>query len=203
MQITYGDADTFAAMTYAQPSARMVDYVRNEFVRAQQVMTDAGRAMLQRAHDSFQEFMSSDAFRIARAAMHHGMSMWGRNEIQRLPQVWRVQHAPVVMHRWIMAHPELRQLYHQQQCDGYSETYRDLSPGVVGELHPDWRRVYDGELEEQDGGLYFANYSEDNDLPEDALTYEQQTDIIEAHNTVSVAIWQNVDPTSKREDNLK
>lgn len=203
MQITYGDQETFAAMSYSQPSSRMVDYVRNEFARAHQVMTDAGRTLLQRAEASFHDFMNSDAFRIARAAMHHGYSMWGRNEIQHLDQVWRVQHAPMVMHRWVMAEPTIRQLYHQQQCDGYSETYRDLHHGVVGELHPDYRRVYDGELIEKDGELYFSELPEDIDTPDDELNYEQQLDIIHAHGLVQIAISQNIDPTSKREDNLK
>lgn len=203
MQITYGDADTFAAMTYAAPSSRMVDYVRNEFARAQQVMSEAGQHLLYRAEQSFNDFMNSDAFRIARAAMHHGLSMWGRNEIQPLKEVWRVQHAPMVMHRWVMAHPELRTLYHRQQCDGFAETYVDAQPGVVGELHDDYRRIHDGELMEEDGELFFENLSTDIETAADELTYEQQIDILQTFNTVDIAIAQNLDPSSKREENLR
>lgn len=203
MQITYGDSDVFAAMTYGAPSAKMVDYVRNEFSRAQQMMSSVGQQLFHRAEQTFHDFVASDAFRVARAALHHGLSMWGRNEIQTLTEVWRVQHAPVVMHRWIMAHEGLRTLYHQQQCNGYSDTYVDVQPGVVGEMHDDWRRVYDGELVEEDGELYYANYSTDVEDPSDELTYEQQLDILRTHNTVDVAIWQNSDPSSKREENLR
>lgn len=202
MQITYGDQDTFAAMTYGNVSSRMVDYVANEFQRAQQLLTTAGDTLLYKAQQSFEEFRNSDAFRVARAALHSAMSMWGRNEIQSIREVWRLQHAPMVMHRWVMANPVVRKLYHQQQCDGYSETYVDVQPGKIGEDHDDWRRVMDGFLTREGDELYFNNYSTDNECDEDELSFEQQVDIRTAWLTAEVAIANNVDPTSRREEDL-
>lgn len=202
MQITYGDPDTFAAMTYGAVSNRMFDYVANEFARAQQFVTAGSAQMLQVAQQNFEEFQNSDTFRLARAALHRGMAMWGRNEIQAVREVWRLQHAPIVMHRWVMANPTIRNLYHKQQCDGYSEHYVDMQPGVVGELHDDWRRVNDGFLVEEQGELFFANYSTDDEHDEDRLSFEQQVDILTSWDTVEIAVDQNADPTSKFEQDL-
>lgn len=202
MQITYGDQNMFAAMTYGGVSNRMMDYVANEFQRAQNLMSSATDTLLYQAQRSFEEFQNSDAFRVARAALHVGMAMWGRNEIQPLREVWRLQHAPMVMHRWVMANPNVRNLYHKQQCDGYSDTYVDVQPGVVGELHDDYRRVKDGFLVRVGDELFYDNLSTDIENDEDELSFEQQIDIQTSWHTANIAIAQNVDPTSKREENL-
>ena len=51
-----------------------------------------------------------------------------------------------------MAQPDIRSLYHKGHCDGYSDTYVDMEPGLVGEQHYDYRRVMDGVVEETETG---------------------------------------------------
>jgi len=43
-----------------------------------------------------------------------------------------------------MACPTVREMYHRQQCDGYSSTYVDFHPGDIGKDHYDWRLVNTG-----------------------------------------------------------
>lgn len=47
-----------------------------------------------------------------------------------------------------MANQKVREMYHNQQLDGYADTYLDLAPGQRGEDHYDYRRVMDGVVQD-------------------------------------------------------
>ena len=88
------------------------------------------------------------------------------------------------MQRYLMAEPTTRQMYIDQRCDGYSDTYVDVDPGTIGPAHYDYRRATDGLLMDSptpdangDYGWTAVTYMEEL-LPDDVeLTLSEQVDI--------------------------
>lgn len=74
--------------------------------------------------------------------------------------------------RYIMAMPELREMYHKQRVDGYSGTYHDTEPGCVGKDHYDYRRITDGVIIETEDSSTLTHYFQEdlyNEGPVDAV----------------------------------
>lgn len=55
-----------------------------------------------------------------------------------------LQNANPTMQRWIMANPTVRELYQDQNIDGYSEQYKDVFGGGIGDSDYNYRRVTTG-----------------------------------------------------------
>jgi hypothetical protein len=148
-----GGTREFDALVYNQKHPGTVDYLAQQVERLpfiSQQLTDAGRQFFSTAQQLYDEFNSAEALRLARAALRKAGSTFQSNTIRSCFDVGAMQTAPLVMQRFIMAEPLVRQMYVDQRCDGYADTYVDVHPGEIGRSHYDYRRVMDGMV--VDGG---------------------------------------------------
>lgn len=200
--IIEGDSDIFAAMRYGVPTRSMAEYVEDSYRRASGMIGDFGKQLFDQTYQGFQDALSSNAFRVAKAAMRRVGSIWGGDDIRRLTEIWEVQNAHITMARYVMAHPGLRRLYHNQSAAGYDTDYVDLQPDAIGEQHNDWCRVNDGIAIITDDGWTATTYSNCTDTDENELTLSEQMDILESWETVDYAIAQGIDPSSRYDFDL-
>ena len=168
-----------------------------------QTLTDAGRAFMERSQQIFERFNGDEAIRRAKAAIRTIQHAFQPDIIRPLRDIGALQQAPYAMQRWIMASPDVREWYHQQRCDGYSNAYVDMEPGSVGEQHRDYRMVMNGiaqEHPEADWVIYNYFEHEDDDVK---LTLGEQVDILSAWDLVrSMLKLGKEDPTSPYCDKL-
>lgn len=95
-----------------------------------------------------------------------------------------LQNANVTMQRWVMAHPDIRQLYINQDIDGYSETYKNVFGKNTGENDYNYRRVMDGVLVDNEDGFVIRNYLEDL-LPGDKeLDHYEKVRVLHTYDTI-------------------
>lgn len=169
MQVITGGPRTFSAIAFQNQHpdnqnyfAQKLQDLRNTFGDS---LNEVAGGFMANAGQLFDKFYGSDAMRAARGALRKVKSLWDRDDIRELFNITELQQAKPVMQRWNMAEPTYRKLYHQQICDGYSGSYVDMEPGVVGEAHYDYRRVTDGLMvdhEDEDGeGWMMTHYIED------------------------------------------
>lgn len=164
-----------------------------------QTLTDAGRQFYERAQTLYQQFNSADALRAAEAAMRRVKSYFQDELILPLQDIGALQNASLIMQRWVMAEPTLRQMYHKQQCDGYSDTYIDCHPGQVGEQHYDWRRVNEGLVVEdpKDSDDYKVTFYFDDLIDGDReLTLQEQMAVTSTWDMVKHYVGQGKDDPS-------
>ena len=83
------------------------------------------------------------------------------NCYQELHSFTDLQNANFTMQRWVMAHPQVRQLYIDQNLDGYSNSYENVFGKNQGEQDYNYRRVMDGALESTDDHWVYKHYLED------------------------------------------
>lgn len=139
-----GGSDVFDAMAFGQRNMNTVAYLENQINAASQYFQAAGQDFFQRSRQVFDQFNGSEALRLAKSALRTIQHAFDSDCVTYLYDLASIQQAQPVMQRWVMVMPEVRQYYHAQQCEGYSDTYVDSDPGVSGVMHADWRLVNDG-----------------------------------------------------------
>lgn len=172
--------DAFNAFIYPEKNAGGLEYLRNQFNNFTGVLTNTANSFIQSSREQFERFNSNAAIEFARNVVK---SVIGKAEVttDRVTTLWEVnqfQGASLQMQRWVMANPVVREVYHDQHCDGYSDTYFDAQPKVRGEGHYDYRRVMDGMVQYDEEGNWFAKiYFEDLLEGDRDLTHGEKTDI--------------------------
>jgi hypothetical protein len=203
-QIISGGFDAFESAVFGRPHVNTINFLQNQFDFDSSAISGAASAFMDTARSMFERVNSSDAMRLARAAVHRVQSMWLSNELQELTKLAHFQHAPVVMQRFIMAEPTIRKLYLEQACDGYSDSYVNVHGNAIGEQHYDYRLVTDGlmvipDLEKDpDAPWTITCYQEDLLEGDQELMLAEQVDIRNTWGNMAVEIsTHRIDPTSK------
>lgn len=171
----------FDAFAFGVPSQANLNFLEERLTHFSNTMTDAGQEFIKRGLEVFDRYGGSDAIRMAKAAIRTVQHAFDRDIVQPLMTIGAVQQAGSSMQRWIMACPDIRQLYHKQLCDGYSDTYVDYHPGQIGENHYDYQVVMNGIVQMTPDNPEFewecVNYIHDDDGDVD-LTLREQLDIL-------------------------
>lgn len=193
-----GGADLFDALAFGRPQAGIYDFLAQRAQSYSQNLNSAGQMFIQNVKTYYDAVTESEAVRLARMAAKKVGSLWQTDSIRPLMELAEFQNAMPKMQRWVMACPEVRQLYHNQQCEGYEGTYVDVEPGLRGEAHYDYRRVMNGIVDETDAGWYACTYIEDLRNGDTELTLGEQDDILYTWQRVKYHLNRRADdPTSR------
>ncbi len=153
MNYGFGAADAFDALVYGQSHPGTLQFIQNQVSHVADTLSEAGRAFMSKGQAIFDQMNSSAAMQFARDVMKSVKGVFDTHVIANLWELDHLQGASLTMQRWIMANPVIREKYHNQQLDGFSETYTDNAPGEIGPGHYDYNRVMDGvfEFNKEDG----------------------------------------------------
>lgn len=199
VQIVYGGDNAFNALVYGQRHPGNQNFIERQMEMFSNTLHDAGSSFMSSMQELYDRFSSSSAIRAAQAAIRKVTSMFDRDEVRSMWDIGQMQAAQFQMQRWIMACPEVRELYHQQRCDGFSDTYIDMHPGVKGADHYDYRRVTDGVImDTEDGGWVCTNYFDPLEEGDVELTHEAKIDVLSTWSFVRMYLEKGKeDPTSQ------
>jgi len=194
----FGAADAFDALIYGESHPGTVAFLANQVNTVAQTLTDAGRAFIDKGRNLFEHFNSSAAMRFAREMVSSVKGAFETHHIRSLWELEELQSASLTMQRWVMANPTVRTMYHAQKCDGYSDTYIDMEPGLQGADHYDWRRVMDGQFVfDAEGDWTCTQYLEDLKEGDRDLLHEEQVDILRTWDATDLLLaLTKDDPTS-------
>jgi hypothetical protein len=196
--------DVFDAAVYGTPHQGTVNYVKEQFSRGWENLTDMGRSFFEEKRELVEQATSHDAFRKTEALARKFRHMWDTDDIKILDNISHLQQAKPAMQRWLMADPVARDLRNRNLIDGYSNTYDDWTPKDIGENHYDFRRATDGIfMEDDEGNGECVSYSESHVNDEDDLSFQQQADISASWATQrEILKRRREDPTSPRNDRM-
>lgn len=205
IDVVNGTRDMEMAMTFGVPHYGTASYLAeriSSFGQTLQNVPQVVQAMYGDLKKSFNAFFSSEAIANARkvlGSIDHGNAV---AYIGALLTLEAVQKASLANQRWVMAHPTLRDMYHHQQIDGYSDTYVDVDPGMIGDRHYDYRRAIDGlTIEQPDGEFLCTIYGDELKEGDFDLTINEQVRIQDTWRFLSDYLAQKrkdlEDPTSQ------
>lgn len=208
MQIVFGGDDAFSTAIAGLQSAENRNYFATQIENARNVIGERfgefGQKFLSGAEKLYERFNSSNAIELAKATLNQMRGIFQSDIVRTIHNLEDFQIATPVMQRWVMANPLVRELYHKQQCDGYSDTYVDQEPTKIGKDHYDWRRVNNGMIEVDDNGGWTANqYADYAPNYEEELEISDQFRILDSWNAIENLILQGgSDPTSPWNNSL-
>lgn len=201
MQIVYGGDDAFSASISGIQNPINRQYFQQQVSQAEALIGSSfgefGQRFVQGAKDLYERFNGDRAMEIARAALNQVRGIFQADIVRTISDITQFQIATPVMQRWIMANPAMRALYHDQRCDGYSDSYVDREPTKIGEDHYDWRRVMNGAVVMTENGWYANQYAELMMPGEEELAVDEQFRILNTWDSLQNLIYQGAkDPTN-------
>jgi len=208
IQVGYGDDMAFRALVYgAERHPGTINYLENSVssvANLSNTLTEAGQQFFANSREMLNSFTGSQAMQLARAALNKMNNLFSRTDIHFISELDKLQNAQPIMQRFIMAQPDVREIYHQQRCDGYSDTYVDMEPGGVGENHYDYRRVMNGIfVADEEGNDKVSIYLDTLHEGDRELSHDEQTSILKTWEVVANLIkYGGEDPTSIWGDSL-
>lgn len=205
-QFVYGGADEVSEiLTGGDPHPNNFWLVNESLSTVPtQALNNMGHYFAEKAQQAYEAFENSMGVRKAKAAARSMAHQWQEDRIRLLPDVGALQQAPLMMRPYLMAEPYMRDLYHHDQADGYSDTYVDPQPGVIGEGHYEYRRVMNGMVVmNDDGGWHYDEWNEDLEEGDRELYFVEQVDVLRSWSVMAEqAVNGGDDPTSKYNSSL-
>jgi hypothetical protein len=199
-QYVPGGADLIDIVAGGRPdeATRQWFSERNEML--QNNLTNASRAFFDRARSLYQTISESQALQMLRNLKSKDDNVWSGNIIEPLRTLEALQTASPVMQRMIMAQPDLRRRYLNQEVEAYGDSYTNFHGDAWGATHFDYRRVMDGvvELSEDDSdGYVIRHYMDYMDEDDRNLTLHEKLDILNTWDVVKQMLEEGgEDPTS-------
>lgn len=103
----------------------------------------------------------------------------------------QLREANVTMQRWIMSHPEVRQLYLDGNLKGYPDTYINVSGETIGDSDYSYRRVMDGVLQDTENGYRINHYLEDLHIGDKELEHFEKVRILNTYDAIDYILKTN------------
>jgi hypothetical protein len=139
MQIIYGGDDVVSELMYGSRSDNLIQELRNNLNFKNPLLTEQGKAYAARANQVFEQVSGWDVVRAARKAVSAISGYIRNDQITFFDTLEQIQTAPPKMQRFVMASLEIRKSYQAGLLNGYSESYVDIQPGMIGHDHYDYR----------------------------------------------------------------
>ncbi len=186
------------ALLYPDYNPTHLQYFQNTIQQASQKLASAGQQFIEKAQSVYERVNGSAAIQATRNVLRMvDNTFHNSTHIYQINTLEQFQSATVTMQRWIMAEPSVRTLYGEQRCDGYSDTYVDIDPGVVGNRHYDYRRVMNGIVEDEGESWVVRQYWDELREGDRDLSIDEKTDILNTWDIIQMFIKRGKeDPTS-------
>lgn len=172
-----------AIMGNGRPQQSTLAYFDNQYQNMLSAAQNVGNTALQQiyqiAQQTYNHVMDTRPWEIAEALMRQTTHMFDPNAVRPLTTLAELQTAKPVMQRWIMAMPEVREMYQNNQIDGYSATYEDAQPGTIGVSHYDYRRATNSmvDLNQETGDWQSTTFVEEMAEHDRELSFHEKVDV--------------------------
>lgn len=197
MRVIEGGVDTFSALAYGMPDPMTMQWC-NERVNyhRQSLMPEIRNYFDTNVNSVFSDIDVGAITRTAKAVIGRLQSAFVHDIPQVLTTLEEIQHAPPIMVRYIMAHPEIRSRYREDRLAGYDEQYVDEYAHETDEEYTLYREVINGVFIEQPDGDHIATEWL-GEFEDSTLDFTDQVAIMETwENTIAHILAGESDPTS-------
>lgn len=204
MRIVQGGQAAFNALAFGSKPPELRSFFEERLQSINAGIGGYSEKFKARANEMFNSFHGDRVVQIAKAALNQVRGFFNPDEIVNLTTIEDLQVAQATMRRMIMANPVVRELYHKQRCDGYSDSYVDADPGKIGWDHYDYCRVMTGIVEVTDESWKFTSVAHDQRPGDSELDFHDQFSVVAQTWPSLEAIMAQAakDPTSEWNNDL-
>lgn len=209
----YVSVDDIDAELFGEPSRGTIDYLRDRVERYAPRAREVFDGFFEDARETFERYNGEKALRRIRQRVRKVGDVFQRDVVRRLRTVKEIQHAKPTMQRYVMANIMARIAEENQSIDAYSDSYRNEHVGRRGFRDPDYMRVIDGIIFDEDRfGVTvdddpenaWAAYQDLNDHGDERdLDVVEQADILSTWDILEMALKaKKKDPTNILNENM-
>lgn len=170
---------------YGDRSNLVTSYIHNQLQALPPSLNDFGRRIYSSLQDSYNYLSDTLMKNAVISELRNCNLVMADNYYAELLTFNQLQEATLTMQRWVMAHPQVRELYLEQNIDGYTPTYVNLDGKVTGDAEYNYRRVMNNVLIPGDE-QWTVNHYIDELLPGD-----RELEIYEQHMVLNT--WEAID----------
>lgn len=179
--------DTFSHLMFGEQNPLTASYLQERLGSIGTSLTNIGSKFVSESKAIYAKINDPSLLYKAKAALFNVRQVYNDRGISYLSSAAETQQANINMQRWVMAQPEIRMLYHEQKCDGYSESYVDIEPGCVGDAHRDYRLVMHEIVQEDVTGSMKVDYYNDEVMEGDTtLSLLDKANILSTWDVISM-----------------
>lgn len=150
-----------------------------------------------KARTFYQTITETDAVQALRNLTAKADLSWKGNNVHLCTSIEQIQASNPVLQRYLMAEPNLRQLFLNQSCEGFAGVYNNVHGNAIGVNHYDYRRVTDGMLMVTESQVEWNDFYENIPDNDKELELYEKADMIRNWNLVNIALDANeMDPSS-------
>lgn len=193
-----GDA-AFNALLYPPPDQNFLTYLQNNIQSAAESVVGIGTAFMDNVKNMYNRYNSTEAINASKALLQSTGTHFNQNVIYPVGYD-NFNTANMIMQRYVMAEPSISEMYRDNMCYGYQETFYDMEPDSYGVERTDYRRVMDGVMDFEDDHAVFKYYSQSSDEPD--LDTLDKISILDTWDNALRLIDEGIDPTSPDLDDL-
>jgi hypothetical protein len=170
---------------YGNKSSILNNYIQQQMQQLQPAFNDFSGRIYQSLQNSY-NFINNKLvqYGIMNELQNSGIQVTD-NYYQSLMSFEELQNANYTMQRWVMCHPELRQLYVDQNIDGYSGSYQNVFGKGVGENDYNYRRVMDGVVQDREDYFVYKHYLEDILENDRELDHYEKVRVLHTHDCIT------------------
>ena len=186
-----GGRSAFNAMMYDTPGANTVNWLSSNISRARELLTGVADNLVDATVNMYNKVNSDGAINMAKSIISSQGGNCNQYTIYAL-NAETLPNANYIMQQYVMANPMVQDLYRDNMCHGYEETYYNAEPDVYGTDRMDYQRVMDGVLHEDGDVMTIHHYSNSDDVE---LSDSDRFLILESWKQAECMILNDIDPT--------
>jgi len=174
-----GGTEAFNNMVDSSYDPKVLNFIQNGYQKFANVLSTGYESFMDRSKSLYEEYNGADVIQRAKSMLYN-ISGIGDNTIRYL-DADNIYNPNDVMKRYIMAQPDIYKLNQTESCNAYSGIYVDVDPCALNyQQHVDYTRVMNGVTQ--------YDTTEESNIREDLIYYEDNLDIPELHFIEQTAI---------------
>lgn len=176
---------------YGDKSHIVSDYLRSQLSNMPQVFNQFTQRIYGAISESYQ-YVNDALTRYGILNQLTSQGVIATDDYMRVLSTFEeLQQASPVMQRWIMSHPEVRQLYLDQNLDGYSNSYVNVFGNGVKENDYNWRRVMTGVLQDDGETSWRTFYHDDLIAGDRELDHHEKVIALTTYDAMDLILQDN------------
>jgi len=191
VNVVDGGRAAFNSLLYNVPCQNTINWLNNNINTATEALKGVADNLVDASVNLYNRVNSNAAINAAKALVSEAGGHINPYVIYGL-NMGSIPQANFIMQQYIMANPLVQDLYHDNMCIGFEETYFDTEPGIQGKDRFDYQRVDDGVLYEC-GDHMAVNYYSNSDETE--ISIIDQHLILDSWGHVEAMLLNGNDPT--------
>lgn len=203
---SYISENDIDAELFGEPHQGTLSYLRDRVERYAPRITELFNGFFEDSRELYEKYNGERALKRIRARVRKAADPFRADIIRPLRSIEDIQRAKPTMQRYVMANIMARIAEEAQTIDAYSDTYRNPFPGRRGFTDPDYMRVIDGMVFDEDrygvetckvDNAWVAYQDLDYDPDERDLDVIEQKDILSTWDVLEMHLQaKKKDPTS-------